>query len=109
MELFPYCWIQSGSPLLPWWLSDKESACSIGDEFWSLGWKDPRKKEMATHSSILFFFFFHSSILNWRIPMDRGAWWATVHGITRVGHDLETIPPPPLKGNLVFLHCIFLY
>ena len=20
-------------------------------------------------------------------PMDRGAWWATVHGITRVGHD----------------------
>ena len=57
MELFPYCWIQSGSPLLPWWLSDKESACSIGDEFWSLGRKDPRKKEMATHSSILFFFF----------------------------------------------------
>ena len=23
----------------------------------------------------------HSSILAWRIPMDRGAWWATVHGI----------------------------
>ena len=22
--------------------------------------------------------------------MDRGAWWATVHGVTRVGHDLET-------------------
>ena len=22
----------------------------------------------------------HSSILAWRIPMDRGAWWATVHG-----------------------------
>ena len=21
-------------------------------------------------------------------PTDRGAWWATVHGITRVGHDL---------------------
>ena len=21
----------------------------------------------------------HSSILAWRIPMDRGAWWATVH------------------------------
>ena len=20
-------------------------------------------------------------------PMDRGAWWATVHGVTRVGHD----------------------
>ena len=22
----------------------------------------------------------HSSILAWRIPMDKGAWWATVHG-----------------------------
>ena len=25
----------------------------------------------------------HSSILAWRIPMDRGAWWATVHGVAR--------------------------
>ena len=24
----------------------------------------------------------HSSILAWRIPMDRGAWQATVHGVT---------------------------
>ena len=24
----------------------------------------------------------HSSILAWRIPMDRGAWRATVHGVT---------------------------
>ena len=23
----------------------------------------------------------HSSMLAWRIPMDRGAWWATVHGV----------------------------
>ena len=22
--------------------------------------------------------------------MDRGAWWAIVHGVTRVGHDLAT-------------------
>ena len=27
-------------------------------------------------------------------PMDRGAWQATVHGVTRVGHDLLTKPPP---------------
>ena len=26
--------------------------------------------------------------------MERGAWWATVHGVTRVGHDLATKPPP---------------
>ena len=25
----------------------------------------------------------HSSIHAWRIPMDRGAWWATVHGVTK--------------------------
>ena len=34
---------------------------------------------------------------------DRGAWWATVHGVTRVGHDLVTKPAPPnnkLKGGL---------
>ena len=30
-------------------------------------------------------------------PMDRGAWQATVHGVTRVGHDLATKPPPPPK------------
>ena len=30
-------------------------------------------------------------------PMERGAWWAAVHGVTRVGHDLMTkpLPPPP--------------
>ena len=26
--------------------------------------------------------------------MVRGAWQATVHGVTRVGHDLATKPPP---------------
>ena len=26
--------------------------------------------------------------------MERGAWWATVHGVARVGHDLATKPPP---------------
>ena len=38
-----------------------------------LGWEDPLEKSMATHSSILV----------WRIPMDRGAWWATVHRVTK--------------------------
>ena len=27
--------------------------------------------------------------------MDRGTWQATVQGITRVGHNLATKPPPP--------------
>ena len=56
-------------------------------EIWvqSLGWKDPLEKEMVTRSSIL----------AWRIPMDRGAWRATVHGVARVRHDLVTKPAPP--------------
>ena len=32
----------------------------------------------------------YSSLEN---PMDRGAWWATVHGVARVGYDLATKPP----------------
>ena len=27
-------------------------------------------------------------------PMDRGAWWDTVHGVARVRHDLVNKPPP---------------
>ena len=34
----------------------------------------------------------HSSILAWRIPMEKGAWWARVHGLLRVGHDWATKP-----------------
>ena len=42
----------------------------------------------------------HSSIFAWRIPMDRGAWQATVHGFARVRHDLASKPPPPLQSQL---------
>ena len=31
-------------------------------------------------------------------PMDRGAWQATVHDVTRMGHDLATTPPLPPKN-----------
>ena len=37
-------------------------------------------------------------------PMDRGAWWAIVHGVTRVRHDLETKPPPP-QHSIVYVLC----
>ena len=40
---------------------------------WSLGQEDPLEEGMTTHSSIP----------AWRIPMDRGAWWATVHGVAK--------------------------
>ena len=32
----------------------------------------------------------HSSILAWKNPMNRRAWQATVHGVTRVRYDLMT-------------------
>ena len=39
----------------------------------SLGWEDPLEKEMATHSSVL----------AWKNLIDRGAWWAAVHGVAK--------------------------
>ena len=47
----------------------KEFACNVGD----LGLEDPLKECMATHCNIL----------ACRIPMDRGAQWATVHGVAK--------------------------
>ena len=37
------------------------------------GSEDPLEKEIATHST-------YSCLRN---PMDRGAWWATVHGVAK--------------------------
>ena len=39
----------------------------------SLSWDDPLEEGMATYVSTL----------AWRILLSRGAWWATVHGITK--------------------------
>ena len=44
-----------------------ESACKAGN----LGWEDALEEGMVSHSSIL----------AWRIPMDRGVWRATVQGV----------------------------
>ena len=50
----------------------------------SLGREDLLEEGMATHSSIL----------AWRIPMDRGTWWAVVHGVaksrTRLNDEAHT-------------------
>ena len=51
----------------------KESTCNVGnlDSISGLG----RSPEGGMET--------HSSILAWRIPIDRGASWATVHGVTK--------------------------
>ena len=43
----------------------------------SLGGEDCLEEGRATHSSLL----------AWRILMDRGACWVIVHRVARVGHD----------------------
>ena len=45
-----------------------------------LGWEDPLKEDMETHSSVL----------AWRIPMDRGFWRTTTHGALKSGRQLGT-------------------
>ena len=47
----------------------------------SLGWEDPLEEEMVTYSSIL----------AWRIHMDRGAWQATFHGVTKSQTQLKLL------------------
>ena len=45
----------------------------------SLGWEDLLEEGMAMHSSIL----------AWRITMDRGAWRAAVHEVTKCQTQLS--------------------
>jgi len=61
---------------LPWWFTGKESTCNAGDmgsipklaRFPGEGKGNPLQ---------------HSWLGN---PIGRGAWWATVHGVTKESH-----------------------
>ena len=46
----------------------------------SLLWEDPLGEGHGNHCNIL----------AWRILMDRGAWWATVHGVAKGWTQLNT-------------------
>ena len=54
---------------------------------WSLGWKDPLEEGMATRSTILV----------WRILMDREAWWATM------GSQSQTLQKHLEKNRFIVL------
>ena len=58
---------------LPWWLSGKETTCNVGNED-SIPWLGISPGEGNGNP------LQYSCLEN---PMDRGAWWATVHGITK--------------------------
>ena len=49
-------------------------------QVWFTGQEDPLEKEMAAYSNIL----------AWEVPMDRGAWQATVHGVLKETTQLVT-------------------
>ena len=67
----------------PPWLSGDESVCNTGDTGWIPGLGRSRGERNGNPLQ-------YSCLGN---PMDRGAWWATVHGVARVRQDLETKPP----------------
>ena len=60
-------------------LNGKESACNAGDSGSIPGWGRSLENGMATHSSIL----------SWRMPMDRGTWWGTVLRVTKSWTQLK--------------------
>ena len=77
---------KAGLPLL---LVSKESACNAGDPdpFPGLGRSPGEENDNPLQCSCL------------ENPMDRGAWQATVRGVTRVGHDLKSKPLPCLESG----------
>ena len=61
----------------------------------SLGWEDPREKEMVTHSSILV----------WRIPRTE----VTVHGVRKSWTQLTESESDYRVTNTFTLHFIYIY
>ena len=59
--------------MLTWWLSNKESACTAGDtgSIPGLGRSAGEGNSYPLQYSCL------------ENPMDRGAWWAIVHGVAK--------------------------
>ena len=64
-------WVKSQWDFELWWLSGKESICQCTRQVGFLSWEDRRRKRQPT----LAFLPGNS--------MDREAWWATIHGISR--------------------------
>ena len=77
-----YSWVSLVAQMMKNWPTMRETW--VG----SLGWQDPLEESMTTHVSIL----------AWRISMDKGAWWATVHGILQ-DRILEWVALPFSRGS----------
>ena len=51
----------------------------------------------------------HSNIPAWRIPMDRGAWQATVYGVAKNWTQLQSMGRKESDKTLIKLGIIVLY
>ena len=77
----------------------KESACSAGDSGLIPGsGRSPGKRNGNPLQ--------YSCLEN---PMDRGTWWATVHGVARARHNLATKLPPEMKCEVYVEAFFFAY
>ena len=73
----------------------KESACNAGDPCLIPGLGRSPGGGMATHSNIL----------AWRILVDRGAWWATVHGGGKESDTAERVRTYTHSSNTLKMPC----
>ena len=73
-------WLEAGAGL-PWWLSSKESTCNVGDQGLIPG--AGRSTGEGNGNPL------HYSCLG--NPMDRGAWWATVHEVSKESDTTEQL------------------
>ena len=82
------------SPVLPSWLSGKESSCQAGDlsSIPGLGISPGEGNGSPLQYSCL------------ENPMDKGPWWAAVHGVARVGHVFATKQWQQQVGLPSFIH-----
>ena len=83
---FLFIWFYWTFQMFPSGSDSKESACNAGDPGLIPGLG--RFSEESCMARWL-----HGNPLQWFClgnPMDRGAWWATVHGVTKSVHDWRT-------------------
>ena len=79
--------------------ASKESACNAGDPGSTPGLgRSPGER----NGNPLQYSFLEN-------PMGRGAWQATAHGVTRVGYDLVTKPPPQFYAETSVVRTFYYY
>ena len=82
---------------LPWWLISKESACNAEASGGTSSIPSSGKSPGAGHGNPLQYSYLKN-------PMDRGAWWATIHDATKSGTLLKQLSTDAHK----YYHLLYL-